>query len=103
MGLIRKVSSMTTLGLVDFRSAKDRTAAHTASSARAGKRSARSSARTANEMRAQTRLLREQLDLQRQMVPQSTGPAPGWYAAVGDPLGSVRWWDGVQWTAGFKP
>lgn len=27
----------------------------------------------------------------------------GWYPCWGDPVGSVRWWDGQQWTPGFKP
>jgi hypothetical protein len=27
----------------------------------------------------------------------------GWYPCGGDPAGSVRYWDGAQWTSGFKP
>lgn len=86
MGLIRKVSSVSTLGLIDFRSAKDRTASHTAAIARQSKK--------------QTKLLREQV---AQGVPAPAVVAPGWYYCPGDPNGSARLWDGTQWTANTRP
>lgn len=27
----------------------------------------------------------------------------GWYHGNADPVGSVRYWDGAQWTSSFKP
>ncbi len=30
-------------------------------------------------------------------------PAPGWYYADGDPLGTHRYWDGAQWVGGPQP
>lgn len=38
-------------------------------------------------------------------TPQNiTQAAPaGWYYAQSDPAGSVRYWNGSSWTAGFKP
>jgi hypothetical protein len=53
MGLFRKIASVSTLGAVDLRSDKERTARKTAKGARAAKRSAR-------EAQAQTRLLAAQ-------------------------------------------
>jgi hypothetical protein len=90
MGLMRKAVSMSTAGMVDFRSDKERVA-----------RSARLTKRAA---KGQNRLLKEQLELQRTMVAQmATGtppaqpgstPPPGWYP---DPTGVTRWWDGRNW------
>lgn len=85
MGLIRKVSSVSTLGLIDFRSAKDRTASHTAQIARQSKK--------------QTHLMRQQL---AQQPAQATTTVPGWYVCPGDPPGTERLWDGAQWTANTR-
>ncbi len=52
MGLFRKMTSLTTLGAVDFRSDKERIA--------------RSSKETAKQLKEQNRLLREQNRLQQQ-------------------------------------
>lgn len=93
MGLFRKMTSIGTLGAVDFRSAKDRTAAHTASIAR--------------HTRKQTRIMQAQthaanVGYVHQFVGQQATPA-GWYACPSDPYGSVRYWDGQQWTSSYKP
>lgn len=99
MGLIRKVTSVSTLGLVDFRSEKERTARYTK--------------QTRNAVRAQVAQEAMSLELQRQqlaalnhanvveaMKPQTT-PA-NWYPDPGNP-GYIRWWDGSQWTAHVQP
>lgn len=56
---------------------------------------------TARQARKQTRLM-EQMLAQQQAQPTSYAPA-GWYPCAGDPIGSIRYWDGHQWTQGFKP
>lgn len=91
MGLIRKTMSMGTLGAVDFRSDKERTAAYT----KAAKK----------EAKKQTKLQREQAARHRAepatLAPPST-VAPGWYP---EPSGQPcqRWWDGTTWTEQTQP
>lgn len=87
MGLIRKVTSVGTLGLIDFRSAKDRTASSTK--------------KTAKQMKEQTAIMRQQARGAHSV--SSGAQAPGWYYCVGDPAGSTRLWDGTQWTANTRP
>lgn len=103
MGLIRKTLSVSTMGLIDFRSDKERTAAYT-------KRGAR-------EARKQTGMLRSQLAQDRAAVlaqnqqqaeidAQAAQPgsvAPGWYPCPTDPPGTLRLWDGEAWTDRTKP
>lgn len=92
MGLIRKMTSISTLGVVDFMSDKERVA--------------RSARLTKQAVRAQNRLVAEQNELLRQQAAASAQPAPpqmpppagppaGWYP---DANGQTRWWDGVRWT-----
>jgi regulator of protease activity HflC (stomatin/prohibitin superfamily) len=113
MGFTRKVMSVGSLGLVDFRSDKERTAAYT--------KAAR------NEARRQTAVMRQQAKAARQLAqaqqaqaqaqahaahqqwlaqqhqaqaaaaaqqPQQRSAVPGWY---NDGAG-LRWWDGQRWT-----
>lgn len=54
MGLFRKAMSVSTAGVIDFRSAKDRTASKSAAAARAGKA-------TAREMKQQTAMMRTEI------------------------------------------
>lgn len=76
MGLTRKITSVFTLGLVDFRSAKDRTAAHTKAIRRQSKK--------------QTRLLREQaVRLPAQPPSASPLPPPAPASSVADELGRL--------------
>jgi hypothetical protein len=98
MGLIRKTLSASTLGLVDFRSDKERIA--------------RSGRRTDKGIQQQNKLIAEQNKLIA-AVPQQPAPAParqappaalpaGWYADVQQPH-LVRWWDGTAWTPHTQP
>lgn len=91
MGLFRKATSVSTLGLVDFRSAKDRTASNTHKAAKQAKK--------------QTHIMQQQLRAQQQQRPtvlQGAGVIPGWYPCPSDAPGTVRLWDGSQWTASVR-
>lgn len=96
MGLFRKMTSLSTLGAVDFKSDKERTASYTKASAKQAKE--------------QTRLMREQAAATR--AARSTAaarpaaaslasapqlPPAGWYADKQNPS-MDRWFDGTQWT-----
>lgn len=94
MGVTRKLMSLSSLGLVDFRSDKERIA--------------RSTRRTDKAVRAQTKTVRAQ---QREApafpaVPPAAvapvGPPPGWYEDARRP-GMRRWWDGYRWTEHLAP
>jgi len=110
MGLFRKVSSLSTIGLVDFRSDKERTAANT-------KRSAREARKQTDELRRQTGILAAEAKRAAQTLsspatsasPQrSPGPAvptgappAQWNGTVWQAwnAGANRWmiWDGQAW------
>ena len=110
MGLTRKLFSLGTAGLVDFRSDKERTAAYTqrgARAAEAGNRLLRKQneilAAQAATIAAQAKRIAEvpspTFDNQESVAPGSQ-LAPGWYG--GDTPGPLRYWNGVAWTGG-KP
>lgn len=96
MGMTRKFLSMSTVGLVDFRSDKERAAAYGHGVLR--------------QQKAQTKLLRNQAGQQPQVVyvqgpaaaPAPVGPPPGWYPDQQDQQ-LVRWFDGSAWTAFTQP
>lgn len=108
MGLIRKVASISTAGMIDFKSDKERIA----SSSRKG----------ASAAKKQNKLIKEQNDLlaaqaaaqqQAAIAAQQAAPvmpAPGapvampagWYPDPQTP-GMNRYWDGLAWTATTAP
>jgi uncharacterized protein DUF2510 len=88
MGLFRKVTSISTLGAVDFRSAKDRSAAY--------------AKRSKKEAKRQTELQRQMLEQLLQRQPAQQLIPPGWYVDPGSP-GYVRFWDGRVWTGEVRP
>ena len=93
MGLIRKLTSLSTAGVVSFESKKERIV--------------RSAEQTNQETLKQTRLLQQQNELLRQQAAAAqqeapiaqqsppAGPPAGWYQ---DSSGRTRWWDGNVWT-----
>jgi hypothetical protein len=85
MGMTRKFASVMTVGLIDYRSDKERIAKYTR--------------QTRNAARAQARQPAPQYYVQPQQQPVIP---PGWYR---DPAGApmMRWWDGGQWTPGTQP
>lgn len=116
VGLIRKTMSLSTMGLVDFRSDKERTARYTRQTRNATR------AQVAQNMRALD-LQREQLaqahvhhvEAQAQRIaplnaqavlgtgnpPPPPGPPAGWYPD--QVTGVQRWWDGSRWTEHTQP
>jgi hypothetical protein len=100
MGLFRKTTSLMTLGAVDFRSDKERTAAYTKA--------------VRKEAKEQTRLMRLQAlqQVAQRHTPEAQPPVPqppapqlppaGWYPDRED-AAIVRWFDGTQWTDFTQP
>lgn len=91
------MTSLSTLGAVDFKSDKERTASYTKASAKQAKE--------------QTRLMREQAAATRAAgrtapvappAPAPQLPPAGWYADKQDPS-TDRWFDGTQWTDFTQP
>lgn len=95
MGLIRKTMSVGTLGMIDYRSDKERMAR----SARLTKEATRKGNRQQKHlMEQQNALLAQQVAAQQQILAMQSAQfaAPGWYD---DGSHQLRWWDGRQWGA----
>lgn len=113
MGIIRKSMSMSTLGAVDFRSDKERTAAYTKGARKQAKKQTKL---MKDQGREQAKLMESQMEQQRlqsaALLAQSAPvlPAPvrsqsqptGWYPDQQNPS-LVRWFDGAQWTEQTQP
>jgi hypothetical protein len=102
MGIIRKTMSISTLGVVDLRSDKERIARSTRHTAKALKdqnkliRAQNSQANLSAAMQAQGANQPSQFN--RQVVaPMVASPPAGWFEDPGRADG-LRWWDGSQWT-----
>lgn len=96
MGITRKLLSASSLGLIDYRSDKERIA--------------RSARLTKRAVKTQNRMLRSAapatgssaLDAVYAPAHQAVGPPPGWYVDQADPE-LMRWWDGQRWTEHQQP
>jgi Tfp pilus assembly protein PilX len=107
MGLIRKMTSISTLGAVDLHSDKERIA--------------RNTAKTNRTMKAQNKLLKQQNRIQQSTAQATTpisypapaaypapqpvvaqGPPAGWYQDTEHPE-MDRWYDGTVWTDFRQP
>lgn len=100
MGITRKVMSVSTMGLVDFRSDKERAASNTGKTARAAKKQnkliAQQTAAIQQQTAAQQQFTAQQYPPQQPQVVPPTTPA-GWYPDPQNPAVS-RYWDGSAWT-----
>lgn len=96
MGFTRKVLSVSSAGLVDFRSDKERIARKTAKGARAAKRANKLTEQQTAAIERQTAALERatQVAPVASPAPTPTGPPPGFYQLDG----VHRWWDGTRWT-----
>ena len=89
MGVFRKTSSLLTLGAIDFRSDKERTA--------------RYARQTRNAVRAQSRMQSQLAAMPGPLQPPAPPAMPArWYP---DPSGApcLRYWDGQRWTKDTAP
>ena len=85
MGLMRKITSVSTLGLVDYRSDKER--------------AARYAKQTRDAQREQVKIEKKR---DREAAATPAVPPPGWYPDQADQR-FVRYWDGTQWTPQAQP
>lgn len=103
MGIFRKVTSMGTAGLVDFRSDKERTARYTKGSKKEAKKQ---TAIMQQQLRLQQRAANQPAPAQAPPQPVPFQPAPhppasttaaGWHP---DPTlrHELRWFDGLRWS-----
>lgn len=90
MGMIRKTLSISTFGIIDFWSDKERIARYTKQTRNATRR----------QMRQDRVLSKGQtVTLQASMTPMPGGTPPGWY-----PVGPLLYhWDGEAWTGEHRP
>lgn len=91
MGITRKMLSVCTLGLIDYRSDRERTAKYTRQTRNATRVAAVQNARSLGYQR--DGLAQAQVHHVESAAPRNA--RPGWYP---DPTGRMRWWDGVRWT-----
>lgn len=98
MGLFRKLTSVSTLGLVDYRSDKERTAKYTRQTRNATRAAVVQNARQIGYQRddlAQGHVQHVEAQAQRIQPVPALVAAPGWYV---DQAGVMRWFDGYRWT-----
>lgn len=105
MGFTRKMMSLGTAGLVDFRSDKERTAAYTQAAKKEAKKQTKLMAQmTAAQMRAAQ--AHEAAQVAPSQPPAQAAapqlPPAGWYPDQADQSLS-RWFDGTQWTEFTQP
>lgn len=99
MGIFRKITSVSTLGIVSYRNNEERTAKYTRQTRNAARAQVAQQAMNLELQRQQLEALNH-ANVREEMRPQAT-PA-GWYPDPGNPA-FVRWFDGAQWTNHVQP
>jgi hypothetical protein len=104
VGLFRKMTSLSTLGAVDFKSDKERTSSYTKAAAKEAKEQTR-----LMRLQAAQEALRLRARQEAQSAPQPVAPMPvpqlppaGWYPDQDD-SSLTRWFDGTEWTEFTQP
>ncbi|WP_431841419.1 DUF2510 domain-containing protein [Calidifontibacter indicus] len=105
MGFIRKSMSITSMGLVDYRSDKERAAKYAKQTRNAARANVVQNAQALEQQRRTNTALNHAnaREAARPVppppAPVPVGPPPGWYADPDQPNAGVqRWWDGRVWT-----
>lgn len=90
MGMIRKFTSIGTLGMVDYRNGKERSLRYAKQTRNAARFTAAQTGRLRNTVQDESARLEAAIDAK-------TVSPPGWHP---DPLRvkRLRWWDGSAWT-----
>lgn len=118
MGIIRKTMSVSTAGLIDYRSDKERVARSARLTRKAVKEQTRQQAAyTTAQLQAQQHQIAiaaqqaalQQASLQQAalasvappQLPPQAGPPPGWY--LNTYPDRMQWWDGTAWTEHYQP
>ncbi len=94
--------SVSTLGMIDYRSDKERTARSTRLTKEATRKGNKQHKRL---LEAQNAMIAQQMAAQQQIMAMQAAQfapatAPGWFD---DGNGQMRWWDGRQWGAVTPP
>lgn len=104
VGLMRKMMSISTLGLIDYRSDKERIAKYTRQTRNATRAGIVQQAKMLNNQAkqlAQAHVHHVESAVQQHFHQQPVqGPPAGWYP---DPQGTIRWWDSYRWTERTQP
>ena len=106
MGLIRKTMSLSTVGIVDYRSKKERATKYSKQTRTAARAQVAQTAMMLENQRKQLAAadhanVREEVRDMRSATPAAAPPA-GFYNDQQDPT-ILRWFDGSQWTSMTKP
>ena len=99
MGIIRKAASVSTLGIVNYRSSKEKTAKYTKQTRNAARANVAQQAAQLEVQRQQLEAL-DHANVREEAKPETT--PPGWYPDPGNPT-ALRWFDGAQWTENIQP
>ena len=111
MGLIRKTMSLSTVGIVDYRSKKERATKYSKQTRNAARAQVAQTAMMLENQRKQLAAadhanVREEVRDMRSAppvaAPSVAAPPPGFYNDLQGPT-ILRWFDGSQWTSMTKP
>jgi hypothetical protein len=99
VGLVRKLTSVSTLGLVNFRSDSEKSSRYAKQTRNAARANVLQNMKMISQQNEQ---LQQGYQAAAQPAPVPQPPPAGWYEDAQRP-GFVRWWDGVTWTEHVQP